>query len=376
MSDSKFEKMFNENWKTVKEKGVMPNVLILGGTGTGKSTLVNLIFGIDVATVSHDSPETKGFKRYGGKDYNAPINIFDSEGYELSSTDLNPDNSIECYKQDVLNFIKKRNKNVEEAVHLIWYCTSIAGKRIQKIDYEIIELISALVPNKIAIVFTKCDQDDENGSIAKEFRRLLSHELKDHIVSFETSNDIRLKDVLDLNSLIEWSIKNLDNDDLKAKFIKAQFYSLEEKKKAATKIIKISAGAAATVGVTPFPFADAALLVPIQLNMCAIIINAYGLDIIKGTASALVGQTVISTIGKKLSTGIIKLIPVIGQTIGPVINAAVASSITMSLGYTISEICFNICKSVLNGETVDVKEAFSQNNIEKYFKMFNNMKKN
>ena len=372
-----FENQFKEEWEKQKENCKSPNIFILGGTGVGKSTLVNLVFGKDLATVSADTPETQGIRSYWGKDYGLPVNIFDSEGYELSSQDINVNKSYEKYKKDIVGFIddSKSDSDISKHIHLVWYCISVAGKRIQDIDLEVINEVETKLPGKLAIIFTKCDQDDDKASIVSEFKRILSHSLIRNCPSFEISNDEELKGSLDLEKMVEWAVNNLDTDDLRESFIASQFCSLEQKRKNAKKHILIAAGLAGTAGAIPIPFADSAVIVPIQLGMCAKIINSYGLDILAGVSSALIGDVIISNIGKSLATNLVKIIPGVGQTLGSVINATVAAGITSALGFAISQICYICCEKLLRGESINIAEMFSMENIEKYIKMYKNIQK-
>ena len=56
----KFEKELEDLRSSVKRT----NILVVGQTGVGKSSLINVIFGEDIASVSHTKPETRGFHKY------------------------------------------------------------------------------------------------------------------------------------------------------------------------------------------------------------------------------------------------------------------------------------------------------------------------
>ena len=57
------------------------NVVIVGKTGVGKSTLVNAIFREDLATTGTGRPVTQRMCRYTKKD--VPLAIYDTKGFEL-----------------------------------------------------------------------------------------------------------------------------------------------------------------------------------------------------------------------------------------------------------------------------------------------------
>ena len=59
------------------------NVLVLGNSGVGKSTLINAVLGTDVAAASFGTEgTTKELKIYGPNLKDAPFNLIDSVGFE------------------------------------------------------------------------------------------------------------------------------------------------------------------------------------------------------------------------------------------------------------------------------------------------------
>ena len=57
-----------------------PNILICGATGAGKSSVVNWVFGKNVAATGTGRPLTRGITEYSSED--TSVNLFDTEGYE------------------------------------------------------------------------------------------------------------------------------------------------------------------------------------------------------------------------------------------------------------------------------------------------------
>jgi Uncharacterized protein/domain associated with GTPases len=87
-----------------------------------------------------------------------------------------------------------------------------------------------------------------------------------------------LQDYLQWDELISWAIEHLD-ESLREGFISALKGNLEAKKRLINhKIIPLYTSAAAAVALTPIPFSDAALLVPIQIKMSLHIMKTYALD--------------------------------------------------------------------------------------------------
>lgn len=344
-----YGKLMEREFENYKKNEHYPNIVLLGVTGCGKSSLINSTFGVEVAKVCDIQPETQDFETFKGKDYGTTVNLIDSKGYEL-------EDSSESY----VNRLQRKMISMEsegEKINIVWFCLSVSKKRIEEMDLEIIRKISSIkeLRNKIFLVLTKCDEDDEEGSIAKEYKKILKENFP-NLEAYEVSNEEDLK--LDYDKLIEDSVNCLDDEDLKANFVAGQLKNLTLKKQTVEKGLKKYTVAAAGVGITPIPFSDALLLIPIQMKMIAEITEIYGMRNLVAITKSGITEVLISNLGKNIASNLLKLIPGVGTLLGGAINATVASSITYAVGKATSEICYKNCTKILNGEKVDIFDIF------------------
>lgn len=371
----KYEVMFNEEWeKLKKEKKPLPNIMLLGETGCGKSSLINLVFGKEIAFVNDTKRGTEDFETYEGKDHNLGVNLIDSKGYELSNGES--DTFDKYYGAIGMKMEESRNADPFKKIHIIWYCVSVTGGRFQEYDTETLKLLlkDDELKNRVCLVITKCDKDDEDCGISKAIVETAKKELSRVIPAFCVSNMPSLP--LDLEKLVEWSTEQLDDSDLREAFVQSQIVSLKAKRNSAGLKIAFYAAGAAAIGAIPIPFSDAILLTPLQGVMVTHIINSYGIGSIENAVKGIIGATIIPMLGRTLVGSIIKVIPAVGQALGSVINGAVAASITSILGCAISQICFVCCEKIAKGEKVDFEEAFSSENIKAAIDTFTEIIKN
>lgn len=330
--EDRLEEQFDNEMAQVSR----PNLMIVGGTGVGKSSLINLIFGKSIAKVGTGQPVTRGCERY--EDPKIPLVIFDTEGYEVSEGKISAGN----FREKIIPEIKQRkNKALNEQIHLIWYCLSVANHRITDFDLDNLRLITDQLDIPVAVVLTQCDaepvDDQGNGETSQIFRQVL-RENGITCEVFETcannpNHDLELK--LDLEKLIDWSSTSLSNDSLRQSFVAAQIASLQAKRSEAMNIIMTySATTAASAGLNPIPMSDALLIVPQQIAMAASLAKIYGIDSIGEIAVSMLKGQIISLMGRQLAASLTKLIPVLGQFI----NAGVAGVITGGLGLALIEV--------------------------------------
>jgi small GTP-binding protein len=150
------------------------NIMILGPTGVGKSSLINYLYGSDVAKVGAGKPVTgRGeFQKITVQSPLKPeikINIFDSWGLESDKA--------EDWKK-VINSKLSSTLSFDDMIYGIVYCMSYNNDRIQ--DFEIEMLKELLSKNyKVVIALTKADNGDYRTK-KKAFRDKLEKDLAEY----------------------------------------------------------------------------------------------------------------------------------------------------------------------------------------------------
>ncbi len=361
--EANIEQQFDDEMARVK----CPNLMIVGGTGVGKSSLINHIFGKKIARTGAGEPVTSECKRYA--DPAIPLVIFDTVGYEV----VDGEARASKFQTKTIDFIKQcQGKSLDQQIHLIWYCLSVANHRITDFDLDNLRLISNEFKIPVAVVLTQCDVEpvDEqgNGETSTAFRKVL----REHRVNcdvFETcaenpTHDPELK--LDLERLISWSMSSLKDDALRQAFVSAQVASLSAKRSEAMKIIMTySATTATSAGLNPVPMSDALLIVPQQVAMAASLAKLYGFGSMGDMVMSMLKAQILSLVGRQLAASLTKLVPVLGQ----VINAAVAGVITGGVGLALVEIYERAVQQYLKtGQSPDWQKLFSNEMFAQAFK--------
>lgn len=345
------------------------NIIILGKSGVGKSTLINSLFRGNFAETGLGRPVTSEIRKIEKKDY--PLAIYDTPGFELSGEQQNR------VKNEIIDIISKglASKDVNEAVHCIWYCINVGGNRTfdeseinwlkkftednKNIKVPIIVILTQAVPKKKALEMKNL-VERENIGISKVVP-LLAQDM-------EFDEEYTAKSY-GLDTLIDLMTEILP-DELQNTLQNIQKVNLESKKRAARATVAAAVAGSFGEGFTPIPFADAALLIPTQVGMIAGITAIFGLDINKSFLTAFVSATVGSAgatvLGRAIVSNILKLIPSVGTVVGGVISGTTAGLITTALG----EAYILIMEMVYKGEISKEKLCSSdgQKEISKLFK--------
>lgn len=345
------------------------NIMVVGKSGVGKSTLINSLFRGNFAETGLGRPVTSEIRKKVKKDY--PLAIYDTPGFELSSGQQTK------VKDEIIDIITKgfSSKDINDAIHCIWYCINVGANRTfdeseitwlkeftsanKKTQVPIIVVLTQAVPKKKALEMKNL-VEKENLDIVKVVP-LLAQDMNfdDEYIAKSYGLD-RLIDVMSevLPSELQNTLQNV------------QKASLESKKRASQAVIAGAVAGSFGEGFAPIPFSDAALLVPTQVGMIAGITVIFGLDINKSFltsfVSATIGSAGATVLGKTLVSNLLKLIPGVGTVAGGLISGTTAGLLTTALG----EAYIKIMEMIYVGE-IKKEDLFTdkgQDTLTKIFK--------
>ena len=343
------------------------NIIVAGKTGVGKSTLINAVFKDNLAETGIGRPVTNHMRKITKKDI--PLAIYDTRGFELGK-DVQED-----VKKEVFDTINKAlsTKDINEAIHCIWYCINTASNRIEPEEIEWLrELTKENTHTQVPIIVVLTQAFSRKN--AEKMRQIILDENLDIIQVIPVlAADYEIEGLgvaksYGLDKLIKVMGEALP-DELVDTLQHVQIASLSEKKRRASKVVATAALAATGQGAAPIPFADAALLIPTQVGMIASITVIFGFDVNKSVITALLSSTIGSggatLLGRAVVANILKLIPAAGSLAGGAISAGTAGVITAALGSTY----IGFMELVYKGE-MDIEDLSSKKGKETLSKIF------
>jgi predicted GTPase len=120
------------------------NLGLFGPAGVGKSTLLNAVFGADLAATGIGRPITQKSDFYAAE--SSHLGIFDSKGLEVGTE------SKELLER-LSKFIQsRRSKPLQDQLHVAWYCIAAHGRRFTAADAAFVRRLHELgVPVLIVI---------------------------------------------------------------------------------------------------------------------------------------------------------------------------------------------------------------------------------
>ncbi|WP_231254527.1 GTPase [Helicobacter pylori] len=330
-----------------KEKPIM-NILLMGAIGVDKSSLINGLFGQEVAKAGVGKPVTQHLEKY--VDEEKGLILWDTKGIESKGYG----DTMEKLQKEMEDSFKTDDK--EKMIDVAYLCVKETSSRVEEREKELLSLTKEWnIPT--IVVFTNT-QEKAGDAFVKEAQKIINEEwgFGSFIKAYTRVNSVAFSfrgmevPIEGLKELVDETKKCLiDAKKNKEKhFLLIQKANIQARKQAmidASKtIIHVASGAAAAIGLSPIPFSDALAIAPIQAGMIYKMNDAFGVKMKDSVAASLItgllGVTAVAQVGRTLVNGLLKFIPVVGSVAG----GATATVITEGIGFAylkVLETCFN-----------------------------------
>ena len=181
------------------------NILLLGKTGVGKSTLINGIFDFkenEGARTGDGKPITQEFEEF-TSDKRKGLRFIDSKGIEMGEHNINA--VFNSAKQLIEK--KAREGDPDKLVHCIWYCFKSSDLRFEDVEKNTLSLLmNQYDDNNLPIIIVITQNYNENTTermtaLIKDEFKFLNREItiipvvaKDNIIVYKKKELVCEKD--------------------------------------------------------------------------------------------------------------------------------------------------------------------------------------
>lgn len=350
------------------------NVLVIGNSGVGKSTLINAVLGKDVAATGWGSKgTTKELKIYG--DDSTPFNVIDTVGFEPSF--IKEKGAIHAVKKWSKESVKKGGE--EKQINMIWFCVEgTTSKLFPKSITNLSRATSMWKGVPVIVVITKSYSTSERETNVKMVQNAFAQQKHFSLNLKEILPVVAQPYIIDdttfVNSTGIMELINATQEHMEEGFKSTDKaiakFKLGRKRALAHSTAVVATAAGAVVGIVPTQTADAKLLRPIEETAVRGIAKVYEIpdneDFAKTFERLIAGGTVgaaakaISKVAKKLPT--VKGIP-----IDKLVNPVVAASIVLTLCETSIKIYEKIYLGEVDKSNLDWVDDLLDKNYDEHF---------
>lgn len=339
------------------------NILLIGKSGVGKSTLINSIFREKIADTGTGKPVTKHLQKIFRDD--VPVTLYDTRGLEL-----NP--KVQKQVQNEIYSVIDEKKGSKDAIHVAYYCIQATSSRIEESEIEMIQAISEKIPVVLVLTQSIGEQSADFEQVLKEMNLSVAAVHSVLAQPYVISDDYTV-DAFGLTELITRTF-NIIPESVRKAFTNAQQVDIERKADSAKTWARRYIVTTFGVGFIPIPFSDASLLVPMQVTLLAHITVIFGVPIDRATIMSIiaaVGGTGSATyIGRSVVSNAFKFIPGVGSIVGGFISGTTASIVTRALAQSYIQVLKIMATNELEGKETSTNKLVKmmQKQFKKYIK--------
>lgn len=334
---------FRRKWQEQSDKIGRFNLAIFGKTGVGKSTLINAVFGRDVAKTGIGEPVTTD-KLLHLHD-NGILGILDGPGLEIGQ-------DSDAIIKDLAQYIREMRKKPEsEQLHVAWYCVRANDKRFEDTEGDFIRRLHELgLP--VIVVLTQVASRD--GVLQPEALTLADY-IADRDLPIEGGRPLAVMATADeftrmpahgLRELLDATF-HAAPEGVRVALIAAQKVDLDRKFRQAQ--LRIFAAGALAGGASVFLKDEPKALLSVVVGMTAEIARLYGIPQDVAAVAWTAAGTAFSVGGKKATDSLLTLVPADKVGTQDVITAAVAGTFVVAVGYAWAYVCGQIAQGKLEG---------------------------
>ncbi len=326
---AKLANVYDKQRSVAADKLGKVNVLIAGSAGVGKSTLINSIFGKEVAKTGVGRAVTQSIDRF--EPPNSTLCIYDTRGFEIKNS--------EATVGAVQNEVRRLRASTDpfDQIHIAWLCILEHSRRVEDVHTSFLRMLSAEnVP--ALVVITQSFEDEEMLGAVK--RLAVPNRGVHQVLSESKSVQRHTIEAFGVKELVDATLALLP-DAQKAAFVAAQKARWDLKEKAAAEAIAYAAFGAGASAFNPIPGGHSVVLAGIQVGLMARINAAIGIssdqaggkDFVKGflgmTAAHFGGQAAFGLVVSEA----LKFFPGLGTIGAGLIGGSIAAPITFAFGH-------------------------------------------
>lgn len=313
------------------------NVLVIGNSGVGKSTLINAVLGENKAQTGYGTKGTTDKLEIYESD-KIPFRIIDSIGFEPTL----------IKEQMAINAVKKWSKECAKAgqedhqINVIWFCVDgTARKLFPKAIQSLSRATSIWKTVPVIVVITKSysvPERKENIEMVqnafaaqKQYSKNLKKIIPVVASTFEL-NETAFAAPEGITELIDATNK-LMPEGLQAGVNDLANFKLTRKRQLAHGLVGVATTSGVVVGAVPISIADALILTPLEIAEVNAIAKVYGIKNDEKSKRFLHSIVEVGTVSTAAKAAIAALKNIPGINLGAsILNAIIAGSIVAALG--------------------------------------------